>query len=60
MKASIALSPSAIKSHYIMRAHTTLVHLSIGVEVVRFVWVRAYKRYRNGKLEKVRAHYRRM
>ena len=42
-----------------MRTHLTLIQLSIGVEVVRFVRVRAYKRYRYGKLEIVRSHYRR-
>ena len=42
-----------------MRAHTMLIQISIGVEVVRFVRVRAYTRHRNGKLEMVRSHYRR-
>ena len=42
-----------------MRTHLTLIQLSIGVEDVRFVRVRAYKRYRYGKLEIVRSHYRR-
>ncbi len=42
-----------------MRTHLTLIQLSIGVEVVRFVRVRAYKRHRYGKLEIVRSHYRR-
>ena len=35
------------------------VHISIRVEVVRRTKVRAYKRIRNGKIEKVKAHYRR-
>lgn len=43
-----------------MRTHLTQIQLSIRVAVVRFVWVRAYKRHRYGKLEKVRGHYRRM
>ena len=43
-----------------MRTHPMLIQLSIGVDVVRFVWVRAYKRHRNGKLEKVSGHYRRI
>ena len=42
-----------------MRTHLTLIQLSIGVEVVRFVRVRAYKRHRYGKLEIVRSHYQR-
>ena len=45
MKASIVFSPNPniISS---MRTHLTLIQLSIGVKVVRFVRVRAYKRYR--------------
>lgn len=43
-----------------MRAHSMLILLSIRVAVVRFVRVRAYKRHRYGKLEKVRGHYRRL
>jgi hypothetical protein len=41
-----------------MRTHLTLLRISIGVEVVRIVWVRAYLRRRKGKLELVRSHYR--
>ena len=41
-----------------MRTHLTLLRISIGVEVVRIVWVRAYTRHRKGKLERVRSHYR--
>ena len=36
-----------------------IVRYSIRMEVETLVRVRAYKRVRNGKLEKVRSHYRR-
>ena len=42
-----------------MRIYLKLMHISIGVEVVRFVKVRAYHRKRFGKIELVRSHYRR-
>ena len=32
--------------------------ISIKVEIIRLVWVRAYKRRRFGKIERVRSHYR--
>ena len=41
-----------------MRTYLTLLQISASAEVVRFVWVRAYTRHRNGKLEKVRSYYR--
>ena len=41
------------------RTRLCIVHISIGVEVVKLVRVRAYKRVRNGKIERVRSHYRR-
>ena len=40
-----------------MRTYLTLVLISIRVEVRRLVRVRAYKRRRNGKTERVRSHY---
>ena len=36
-----------------------LVLYSIRMEVERLVKVKAYKRIRNGKIERVRSHYRR-
>lgn len=36
-----------------------IVRYSIRMEVEPLVRVKAYKRVRNGKLEKVRSHYRR-
>lgn len=44
----------------IMKKRTKLkvVQISIRVEDLRLVKVNAYKRIRNGKLEKVRSHYR--
>ena len=36
-----------------------IVHFSTRVEVVKLVRVRTYKRIRNGKVERVRSHYRR-
>jgi hypothetical protein len=41
------------------RTRPRSVHISIRVEVVRIVKVRSYVRRRNGKLERVRSHYRR-
>lgn len=35
-----------------------LFHISIKVEVIRLVRVKAYKRFRFGKVERVRSHYR--
>ena len=37
----------------------TVVQFSARVEVVKLVKVRSYKRIRNGKVERVRSHYRR-
>ena len=36
-----------------------LIQISVRVEVVRLVRVRAYTRWHNGKQVKVRSHYRR-
>lgn len=35
-----------------------IVRISTRVEVVRLVKVRSYKRVRNGKIERVKSHYR--
>ena len=59
LNASLDSSLTLSNNNSPMRTHLTLIQLSIGVEVVRFVRVRAYKRYRYGKLETVRSHYRR-
>ena len=37
-----------------------LLKLTISVEAIRFVRVRAHKRVVNGKIVKVRSHYRRV
>ena len=42
-----------------MRTHKYLVIVAIEVEIIRLVKVRAYKRVRFGKVERVRSHYRR-
>ena len=42
-----------------MRASQHLVIVTIEVEIIRLVKVRAYKRVRFGKIERVRSHYRR-
>ena len=42
-----------------MRISQHLVIVAIEVEIVRLVRVRAYKRVRFGKVERVRSHYRR-
>ena len=42
-----------------MRAKNHFVIVAIEVEVIRLVKVRAYKRVRFGKVERVRSHYRR-
>ena len=36
------------------RQYSTLVKISIRVEVFRLVWVKAYKRLRFGKIERVK------
>ena len=41
------------------RTESQDVQISIRVEVVKLVRVKAHERVRNGKVEKVRAHYRR-
>ena len=41
------------------RTESQDVQISIRVEVVKVVRVKAHKRVRNGKVEKVGAHYRR-
>ena len=38
------------------RKNSTVVKISIGVEVFRLVWVKAYKRLRFGKIERVKGH----
>ncbi len=42
-----------------MRTNQHLVIVAIEVEIVRLVRVRAYRRVRFGKVERVRCHYRR-
>ena len=42
-----------------MRTSQHLVTVAIEVEVIRLVRVRAYRRVRFGKVERVRNHYRR-
>ncbi len=42
-----------------MRTNQHLAIVTIEVEIVKLVKVRAYKRMRNDKIEKVRSHYRR-
>ena len=42
-----------------MRTSQHLVIVTIEVEVIRLVRVRAYKRVRFGKVERDRSHYRR-
>lgn len=41
-----------------MRTIKFLAIVTIEVEIIRLVKVRAYKRVRNGKIENVRSHYR--
>lgn len=41
-----------------MRTIKFLAIVTIEVEIIRLVKVRAYKHVRNGKIEKVRSHYR--
>ena len=57
-KGGSALSPFLINSHK-MRASQHLVIVTIEVEIIRLAKVRAYKRVRFGKVERVRSHYRR-
>ena len=40
------------------RTDNPFVHITIGVDVKRVVKVKAYKRIRQGKVEKVRSYYR--
>ena len=42
-----------------MRTSQYLVMVTIEVEIVRIVKVRAYRRVRFGKIERVRSYYRR-
>ena len=42
-----------------MRTSQHLVIVAIEVEIIRLVKVRAYRRVRFGKVERVRSHYRR-
>lgn len=41
------------------RKNSTVLKISIGVEVFRLVWVKAYNRLRFGKIERMKGHYRR-
>ena len=41
------------------RTRPRIVRITISVDVEKRVRVRAYNRIRNGKVEKVRSHYRR-
>ena len=52
---------SSLKITYMLkrRTHARIVCISIRTEKVRLVRVKAFKRIRNGKVEKVKAHYRR-
>ncbi len=43
-----------------LRTNHILLKISLRVEVIRFVRVKAYKRFRLGKVERVRSHYRRV
>ena len=40
------------------RTHCKCVIISIRVEVIRLVRIKAYKRKRFGKIERVRSHFR--
>ena len=40
------------------RTHCKFVIISIRVEVIRLVRIKAYKRKRFGKIERVRSHFR--
>ena len=57
-RAALLSRLSYINSHK-MRASQHLVIVAIEVEIIRLVKVRAYKRVRFGKIERVRSHYRR-
>ena len=41
------------------RTKQYIVHIATRVVVVKIVKIRSYKRIRNGKIERVRSHYRR-
>ncbi len=43
----------------IKRKHIEILEISLRVEVIRLVRVKAYTRIRNGRIQKVRSHYRR-
>ncbi len=40
------------------RTHCKFVIISVRVEVIRLVRIKAYKRKRFGKIERVRSHFR--
>ena len=42
-----------------MKTNQHLAVIAIEVEIIRLVKVRAYKRVRLGKIERVKSHYRR-
>ena len=50
----------AVKYYSLMkrRTHRQVVHITVRVDVKRVVKVKAYKRIRRGKVEKVRSYYR--
>ena len=52
---------SSLKITYMSKQRTQarIVCISIRMEKIRLVKVRAFKRFRNGKVEKVKAHFRR-
>lgn len=41
------------------RTYNRLIRITIRVETAKISKVKAYKRFRNGKIEKVRSYYRR-
>ena len=59
MQALKVLSSNPIIINSYLRTYPMLIQISVRVEVVRLVRVRAYTRWRNGRQVKVRSHYRR-
>lgn len=41
------------------RTNAIILEISLGVEVIRLVKVKPYRRFRFGKIERVKSHYRR-
>ena len=58
-KDGCSLTFFTIINDYQMRTSQHLVIVAIEVEIIRLVKVRAYKRVRFGRVERVRSHYRR-